>query len=288
MNSKFLCAVAALVCGFASEAAFADGTAPAPTPEFTVTGDGAIVSQYRFRGLASSDNLPAVQASFTVTDKSGFYLSFWGSSGSGDKGDLVTGGTTGNFYISPKDGTEIDIYGGYSHTLAKSGITLDGGLYGYIYPNRVANNLFEVYGDLSKTYGPVSVKVGLNWAPAQHYFTLLGPNVTHYSMYEYGNISYTPAKVPALTFHAELGHTGGGLDYVKEYIDYTVGVGYKWKALTFDISLVGTNISRGDAANYIAATGGCTGQSAVYCGNATNSVYRVGKFVPVGSITAAF
>lgn len=290
MNMKFLGAVAALAIGFTSEAAFAD--APAPTPEFTVTGDGAVVSQYRFRGLASSDNLPAVQAAFTVSDKSGFYISFWGSSGSGNKGDLVNGCNadsslcTGNFYVSPNNGTEIDVYGGYTHTFAKSGITLDGGLYGYIYPNVTANNLFEVYGDVSKTYGPVTLKAGLNWAPKQNYFKLLGPGVTQYSMYEYGNISYTPTKMPALTIHGELGHTGGGLNYVKEYLDYTVGVGYKWKALTFDISAVGTNISRSDVRNFLGTPS--EGVTPAFYGNTVNSFYRVSKLVPVASITASF
>lgn len=292
MNIKFLSTVAVLAIGFASEAAFADDAAApaaaAPTPEFTITGDGAIVSQYRFRGLASSDNKPAVQAAFTVSHKSGFYISFWGSSGSGNRFD----DGDGNFYISPNNGTEIDVYGGYTHTFAKSGITLDGGVYGYIYPNQTAGNLFEVYGDIAKAYGPISLKVGLNWAPDQNYFKLLGPNVTHYSMYEYGNISYTPVKVPALTFHGELGHTGGGLNYVKEYIDYTVGVGYKWKALTFDISAVGTNISHSDAGRAAAGFGNCDegegGISNSCFANTSNSIYRVSKLVPVASITASF
>jgi uncharacterized protein (TIGR02001 family) len=286
MKIKFLGAVAALAIGFASEAAFADDAAApaapaAPTPEFTVTGDGAIVSQYRFRGLASSDNKPAVQASFTVSDKSGFYISFWGSSGSGYRDDY-----DGNFYITPNNGTEIDIYGGYTHTFAKSGITLDGGVYGYIYPNITANNLFEVYGDISKAYGPISLKVGVNWAPKQNYFKLLGPSVTQYNMYEYGNISFTPTKVPALTIHGELGHTGGGLNYVKEYLDYTVGVGYKWKALTFDISAVGTNITHSDVRNYVGYVG--EEESGTFYDNTINSVYRVSKLVPVASITASF
>lgn len=286
MKIKFLSAVAVLAMGFASQAAFADDAAApaaaAPTPEFTITGDAAVVSQYRFRGLASSDNRPAVQAAVTISDKSGFYVSMWGSSGSGNRFD----NGDGNSYVSPNNGTEIDIYGGYTHTFAKSGVTLDGGLYGYIYPNQTVSNLFEVYGDVSKTYGPITAKIGINWAPKQHYFNLLPSNVTHYSMYEYGTLSYTPTTVPALTFHGELGHTGGGLNYVKEYIDYTVGVGYKWKSLTFDVSAVGTNISHHDAA-LGAISGGYTRGDADF-GNAANSIYRVSKLVPVASITANF
>jgi uncharacterized protein (TIGR02001 family) len=282
MKIKFLGAVAVLAIGFASEAAFADdaaapAAAPAPTPEFTVTGSAAIVSQYKFRGLTQSDSKPTVQASVTVSDKSGFYISFWGSGGSGDRFD------ENSSYISPNGGTEIDVFGGYTHTFAKSGITLDGGLYGYIYPNRTDNNLFEVYGDISKAYGPISLKVGVNWAPKQHYFNFFNLP-TKYSMYEYGTISYTPTKVPALTIHGELGHTGGGLDFGKEYLDYTVGVGYKWKALTFDISAVGTNISHSDADRFGAGFFGSEGEDAYI----SNSFYRYGKLAPVASITASF
>ena len=43
--------------------------------------------------------------------------------------------------------------------------------------------------------------------------------------------------------HGHLGHTGGGFDVTKDYIDYVVGLGYKWKNLTFDISGTGTNLS---------------------------------------------
>ncbi len=283
MNTKFFSAVAALAIGFSGEAAFADDAAApaAPTPEFTITGAASIVSQYKFRGLTQSDSKPAVQATFTVSDKSGFYITMWGSSGAGNRGLNADGtiATVTDFYISPNNGTEIDIYGGYTHALGKTGITIDGGLYGYIYPNLSANNLFEVYGDLSKSYGPITVKVGLNWAPKQHYFNQF-PGITHYNMYEYGELGYTPTKLPALNFHGHLGHTGGGLDFVKQYIDYTAGVGYKWKALTFDISAVGTNISKKDSISAAAQASFGVGSG--------RSVYRYGKIAPVASITASF
>ena len=266
MKIKFLCAVAALATAASfSQTAFADDAAPAaaaPTPAFTITGDAALVSQYRFRGVSQSDNKPTGQLSLTITHKSGFYISTWAS------GNQLAGGS------------EIDVSGGYSKTIA--GYTLDGGLYSYIYPNHRAyfslpngpgTDTYEVYGDVSKSYGPITAKVGVNWAPKQHVFSYAGA-AHHYSVYEYANLSYTPTKLPALTLHAELGHTGGGFDYAnaappKEYIDYTVGVGYKWKLLTFDISAVGTNLSHADAGT-------------------SQYGYREVKLAPVFSITANF
>lgn len=294
MNMKFLSTVAVLTIAFASDAAFADdaaapaATAP-PSPEFTVTGSAAIVSQYKFRGLTQSDSKPAVQASFTVSDKSGFYISFWGSSGAGNR-NLNNDDNSYDSYASPNNGTEIDIYGGYTKSLGKSGITIDGGLYGYIYPNETAANLFEVYGDLSKSYGPVTAKIGINWAPKQHYFNQLSPSITHYNIYAYGELGFSPVKMPAFSIHTHVGHTGGGLDFVKPYVDYVAGVSYKWKALTFDISAVGTSISRSDVRNSLGLSvgEGEGGLTASQVSNANNSLYRYGKFAPVGSITASF
>src|SRR5579864_4894613 len=131
---KSLAAAAVLSTSvIAPTVAFADD---APAPEFSVTGSAAIVSQYRFRGLSQSDNQPVAQASFTVSHKSGFYIATWGSSASSDstKSPINIGGT------------EIDVYGGYTHAIGKSGITFDGGVYGYIYPGAPLGNYYEIYG----------------------------------------------------------------------------------------------------------------------------------------------
>ena len=262
MKIKFLCAAAALGIAGASQVAYAD--APAPTPEFTVTGDAAIVSQYKFRGISQSDNKPAAQMAITVTDASGFYVATWGSSGT-------------NGPLTPNGGTEIDVYGGYGKTIA--GYSLDGGVYGYIYPNLAGNNLFEVYGDVSKSFGPIGTKIGLNWAPKQHYFSFNNPTGTQYSMYEYVEFTYSPASLSALTLHSHIGHTGGGLNYVKEYMDYTAGVSYKWKNLTFDVSGVGTNVGKGDS----------HANPYFYNGMADpGDTHRLAKSVAVVSVTASF
>ncbi len=235
----------------------------APTPDFTVTGSAAVVSQYRFRGISQSDNKPVIQGAFTVTNSSGFYISTWGSS------------ATANNAVN-LGGTEIDVYGGYSKTV--DGFTLDGGLYGYIYPGSahavgISESYFEVYGDVSKAYGPITAKAGVNWAPDQSYFKNWN-TATHYNVYLYGELGFAPTNFP-VSFHSHLGHTAGGFDYftnggVKQYFDYTVGATYKWKALAFDLSVVGTNISKHDTSLL------------------DRDFHRAAKSVLVGSITASF
>ena len=213
----------------AATPALADET-DAPSA-ITITGSAAVVSQYRFRGISQSNNKPAVQASITVSHESGFYISTWGSS---TANDLTTSP------IAP-GGTEIDVYGGWTKDLG--GVKVDLGGYGYIYPNAPINNYYEVYGSVAGTLGPVTAKVGLNYAPGQEYFKNAG--VTNHNVYVYGNLSGGIPGTP-ITLHGAVGYTDGGLRYVKNYVDYSVGASVTWKNLTLDASVVGTNISDAD------------------------------------------
>ncbi len=255
------------VSAIAATPAFADETDP--PSDVTITGSAAIVSQYRFRGLSQSNNQPVVQGSMTVSHSSGFYVSVWGSSASSN-----------NFIDSPIDigGTEIDVYGGFAKELGSSGVKVDVGVYGYIYPGSknllVANginqnaNYYEIYGSLAKTLGPVSAKIGVYYAPAQKVFNLNFSSPTRHNTYVYTDLSTGIPGTP-LSLHGHLGHTGGGFDYFRQYLDYSVGVGYTRKSLTLDASMVGTNISRGDLGN-------------------SNFLYRQAKPVGVVSLTAVF
>jgi len=239
--------------------------APASTSDFTITGSAGIWSQYRFRGISQSDNKPVFQGALTVTHKSGFYLSAWGSSATAN--DAVNIG-----------GSEIDVYAGYSHSF-RNGVTVDGGLYGYLYPGSghavgISENYFEVYGDVSKAFGPFTAKAGVNWAPNQPYFRNFD-TPTRYSVYEYGELGLAVPGT-AFTVHGHVGHTGGGFDYAGiDYVDYTIGASCKWKALTFDVSAVGTNVSRSDTRPFDLAAD-------------TTDFHRAAKTALVGSVSASF
>jgi len=238
---------------FAATPALADDA-----PAITITGSAAIVSQYRFRGISQSDNKPAVQAAITVSHSSGFYISTWGSSASAGSSAVNIGGT------------EIDVYGGYTHAIGDSGVTFDGGVYGYLYPGATLGNYYEVYGSLAKTFGPVTAKAGVYFAPKQK-LTKLYPS--HTNTYLYGELGGGIPNTP-LSIHTHLGYTTGSFVWTKKYIDYNVGVTYKYKALAFDLSLVGTNVSHKNAAAAPVTT--------------AFETYRASKAVPVFSITASF
>lgn len=251
------------VSAFAMAApAFADEAAP--PSDFTITGAATIASQYRFRGVAQSDNKPVVQGAITIAHSSGFYVSTWASSASAGASPVNIGGT------------EIDVYGGY--TKAVGGVTLDGGLYGYIYPGAPLGNLWEVYGSATTSFGPATAKVGANFAPAQKVFNINWTSASRKNLYVYGELSGSIPNSPIL-LHGHIGHTGGGFDYPKQYIDYTVGATVKWKNLALDASVVGTNMTRSNFFNSNLGAGSTA---------TTNAFYRTGKAVGVVSLTASF
>jgi uncharacterized protein (TIGR02001 family) len=245
---------------FVSAPALADEAAP--PSDITITGSAAVVSQYRFRGLAQSDNKPAVQAALTLSHSSGFYISTWGSSASAGTAPINIGGT------------EIDVYGGYTKAIGDTGMTVDVGIYGYLYPGATAGNLYEFYGSLAKSYGPVTAKAGVYFAPAQKVFNFNWTSTARHNTYLYGELGSAIPGTP-LSVHSHLGYTTGGFEFGKKYIDYNVGVTYKWKNLALDAALVGTNISRTDT-------------TAAFGAASSVSFHRMTKTTGVVSLTASF
>ena len=145
MNSKSK-SILTLIALLAGTAAMAQ--TKAPEPDYTLSYNVGVVSDYRFRGMAQTSTKPALQAGVDFAHKSGFYLGAWGSNVSWIKD-----------YAGATDGSlEIDLYGGYKGEISKD-LTYDLGLITYQYPrnNAATNaNTTEVYGAL--TYSVVTAK----------------------------------------------------------------------------------------------------------------------------------
>lgn len=175
---------------FADESPASDETDP--PSEFTVTGNVALTTDYRFRGLSLSGGDPAIQGGITVTHSSGFYVGTWGSNLEQDPLDIY-----GNM--------ELDIFGGWSGQIA-SGVTADVGLLYYVYPagSFGDGNVFEPYASLSTTIGPATAKVGINYAWKQD--GLGGSDNT----YIYTDLGVGIPDTP-LSLSAHAGYTSGAL-----------------------------------------------------------------------------
>ena len=162
---------------------------------FTVSGNVAMTSDYRFRGVSLSAGDFAIQGGVDLAHESGFYLGTWASS--------IQGGT-------PYGEVELDVYGGWTGDVAE-GVTVDVGLLYYIYPTTddplgldPDTDYFEPYASISTTIGPVGATLGAAYAWDQD---SLGGND---NLYIYTDGSLGVPSTP-LSFTAHLGYTDGVL-----------------------------------------------------------------------------
>ena len=222
-------------------------TAPAEKPEYTLTGNLAVVSDYRFRGISQSYRLPAVQAGIDYTHSSGFYLGNWNSS------------VSGNSYNNGAS-LETDLYGGYRFEPMKD-VTADLGVLFYIYPGAKLNaapgvpsdNKYdnaEIYAGV--TMGPFNAKVsyavtdyfGLKSETAAYaYFSALPDNGDSKGTV-YVEANYTLDLGDKLSLGAHVGHTAVRHYSELSYTDAKVSLNKEWAGFNFGAAIVGTDAKK--------------------------------------------
>jgi uncharacterized protein (TIGR02001 family) len=124
-------------------------------PAINVSGNVALTTDYRFRGVSLSGGDIALQGGIDVVHESGFYVGTWASS--------IQGGTA-------YGEVELDVYGGWTGAVAE-GVTVDVGLLAYLYPTTddplaldPDTDYFEPYASVATTIGPVGATVGVAYA----------------------------------------------------------------------------------------------------------------------------
>ena len=173
---------------------------------FEFSGNVALVSEYRFRGVDLSGGDIAVQGGVDLAHSSGFYLGTWGSSLDED--------TVGYGH------TELDIYGGFGGSLSDA-VSFDIGVIAYLYPNAGAGDFdyIEFYGSLGFSLGAAEATVGVAYAPDQD---SLGSTDNFYVYTDLGiGIPNTP-----LTVTGHVGYTDGFLTFTNnsKAFDWSIGV----------------------------------------------------------------
>lgn len=171
--------------------------AKAPEPDFTLSANVGVVSDYRYRGISQTRLKPALQGGADLAHKSGFYLGVWASSIKWIKD--AGGGSS----------AEVDVYGGYKFSAGPIG--MDVGVLAYVYDaNRLNPNAEtqEIY--VAGSYGPATLKYshsvsnlfGFANSKNSGYLDLsatfdLGngwsvvPHIGHQTVKRNGNFSYT-------------------------------------------------------------------------------------------------
>lgn len=205
--------LAAAVSAAAALPGLAHAQAAAASPH-TLTGNMAIVSDYRFRGISQTYEQPAIQGGIDYSHASGFYLGNWNSSVSG--------------YSYPNGGgIEMDFYGGFKKAFGDFGI--DVGLLQYYYPKAtIAGEKFDTLeAYVAGSWKWLTLKYSMtltDWFGVNSISTGTANGDSEGSGYLELNASYEIA--PKLTL---IGHIGqqtvknyGNLDY----IDYKIGATY--------------------------------------------------------------
>lgn len=174
--------------------AMAQDETEAPS-DVTISGNAALVTDYRFRGVSLSAGDPAIQGGIDIAHSSGFYVGTWASS-------IQGGDAYGEM--------ELDIYAGWAGDVAE-GLNLNVGILQYMYPtdggllqDDYNVNYWEPYAKLTTSFGPASATFGVAYAWDQ---SSLGSEDNLYLFTDIGaGIPNTP-----ISLSAHLGYTDGVL-----------------------------------------------------------------------------
>jgi uncharacterized protein (TIGR02001 family) len=203
----------------------------APAPALKLTGAVTGITDYRFRGLTQSKEDPALQATLNLNHESGLYAGVWAS-------------TIDDSVSLPGYGdVEVDLYAGFTKTLP-SGVGLDVGLLYYYYPVDTASgqntDFFEPYASVMYTAGPVTAKVGANYA-----WSGQDGLADNDSLYLRGDVTVAVPGTP-ISVLGHVGHTDGSLGILAltddNYFDWSLGVEASYKFAKIGVQYVDTDI----------------------------------------------
>lgn len=211
-------------------------TAPAlaqetdPAPAVTVTGGATFTTDYRFRGLTQSREDVALQGTVNVNHESGVYAGVWASTI--DDGVSLPG----------YGAVEVDLYAGYTKTL-DSGVGFDVGLLYYMYPDGasgVDTDFFEPYASVMYSIGPVSAKVGANYA-----WSGQAGLADNDSLYLRGDLTVSVPNTP-ISVLGHIGRSDGQLGILApsgKYTDWSLGIEAVHQFAKLGVQYVDTDIS---------------------------------------------
>jgi uncharacterized protein (TIGR02001 family) len=248
MIKKLLPLTLSLLCAAATAQtqtpAEAPGTAVAAAPTPAVTGNLSLVSDYRFRGIAQSWGMPAVQGGIDYTHASGFYLGNWNSS------------VSSNSYNNGAS-LEVDLYGGYRFEPVKDW-TVDVGVLNYVYPGARLNGApasptgkkydnTELYVGL--TQGPFNAKLsfavtdyfGLNSSTSGYAYWNSLPARGDSKGSTYLDLNYSADLGNQLTLGLHMGYTSVRNYGELSYADYRLSLAKEMGGFNLGLALVGTN-----------------------------------------------
>ena len=249
LKHAVLLASLAVSTGALAQAA-APAAAAAPEPDYTLSYNVGVISEYRYRGISQTRFKPALQGGADFAHKSGFYLGTWAST---IKWIRDAGATKGS--------VELDLYGGFKGEIAKD-VAFDVGYLRYQYVSNTLRNVpgfanantDEIYGAV--TFGPATLKYshslsnlfGFVDSKNSGYLDLTGT-------FDLGN----GWSVAPHIGHQRVAHTSSA-----SYTDYAVTVAKDFgNGFSASAAVVGTDANK---SVYFAPNGKFTGKSTLVVG----------------------
>ncbi len=215
--------------------------AKAPEPDFTLSYNVGVVTDYRYRNISQTRLKPTVQGGVDFAHKSGFYLGAWGS---GIKWIKDGGGDSS---------VEIDVYGGYKFEAGP--VAADVGVLTYNYPSNKLNpsaDTQEIY--VAGTMGPATLKY------SHAVSNLFGFANSKNSYYLEAAATFDLGSGFSLTPHIGYQKVKNNSNFT--YTDYSITLGYDFgNGVTASLALVDT-----DNNNYLAPNGKNLGKSGAVLG----------------------
>lgn len=206
------------------------------TQAVETSGNVAITTDYRFRGISQTDTSFAIQGGFDFSFEQGFYAGVWASN------------------IDFADDIEMDWFLGYATDLSES-VSLDLGYIYYDYPGteetiRAFNsNAKDDYQEIFAALSYQDLTVGVHYS--DDYYLETGEFVYIYADYgfelshgiglslHYGLNLLEFSSTDGRPKDAERAFLTGGAD---DYVDYSISLSKDLVELSFSLSWVGTDL----------------------------------------------
>lgn len=211
---------------------------PALAAEDNIPGDFSttigFVSEYSFRGIAQSDEHPALQGSIDWSHDSGFYAGIWGSNV--------------DFNDDDEASVETDIYAGYSGEM--NGFSYDVGAIYYAYPGADSDldyDFVEGAFSLGYDFDVAALSAAVNYSP--DYFAGSG-DATYLA-------GYVDVPLPFMPYDTKLsGNVGhqwiddNDAFGVEDYMDWGLGISSNIEGFDVGLKYIDTDLDEpGDCAD---------------------------------------
>jgi uncharacterized protein (TIGR02001 family) len=260
MKHAFRSALCLAAC-LAPCAAMAEGAGP--EPDYSLSYNIAVVSDYRVRGIAQTSYHPAVQGGIDFAHKSGLYLGTFASNVNWVK----------EFNGATKGAYELDLYGGFKDAIAAD-LAFDVGVITYQYPGNNSGGagtpgegLFS-NASTSEIYLNLNYKM-FNFKVNRSLGDFLGNLDSKGSLYFDLNAGFDLGNGMMLTPH--IGHQSvpnqGASGNIANYTDYSLALAKDYgNGLVVTAAALGTTTKKEAGAFYRDLNGRDLGKSAITVG----------------------